>query len=130
MIILVNVFALLSLGLYLWGKITPVAFLINSFLWMVLMISLWFILPGVVYRRAQTFQRRFTMYFHQDDFTLEHEMGRRNWPYTALQSFKETPNFFHLYFDSRSFLLVPKDGFETIEDIGKLREMLRNKVRK
>ncbi len=128
MIILVNVFAMLSLVLYLLHKITPVAFIINSLLWIALMISLWFILPGVVYRRAQTFQHHFTMYFNEDDFTLEHDKGRRNWPYSALQSFKETPNFFHLYFDARSFLLVPKEGFKTIEDIGKLREMLRGKI--
>ena len=128
MIILVNVFAMLSLVLYLLHKITPVAFIINSLLWIALMISLWFILPGVVYRRAQTFQHHFTMYFNEDDFTLEHDKDRRNWPYSALQSFKETPNFFHLYFDARSFLLVPKEGFKTIEDIGKLREMLRGKI--
>ena len=128
MIILVNVFAMLSLVLYLLHKITPVAFIINSLLWIALMISRWFILPGVVYRRAQTFQHHFTMYFNEDDFTLEHDKGRRNWPYSALQSFKETPNFFHLYFDARSFLLVPKEGFKTIEDIGKLREMLRGKI--
>lgn len=130
MIILVNVFALLSLVLYIMGKITPVAFIINSLLWIVLMISLWFVLPGLVYRRAKTFQQHFRMYFNEDDFTLEHEKGRRSWPYTSLQSFKETPNFFHLYFDERSFLLVPKDGFESLEDIGRLREILRGRLKK
>lgn len=130
MIILVNVFAILSLVLYLMGLITPVAFIINSLLWMLLMISVWFILPGVVYRRSETFQHHFTMYFNQDDFTLEHQNGRRNWPYSALKTFKETPNFFHLYFDERSFLLVPKDGFKEIEDIGELRDMLRSKTGK
>lgn len=128
MIILVNAFAILSLVLYTMGKITPVAFIINSLLWIILMISVWFILPGVVYRRAETFRHHFTMYFNQDDFTLEHEKGRRNWPYSALKTFKESPNFFHLYFDERSFLLVPKDGFKTIEDIGSLRELLRKKT--
>jgi len=130
MIILVNVFAILSLVLYLMGFITPIAFIINSLLWMVLMISIWFILPGVVYRRAETFKHHFTMYFNQDDFTLEHANGHRNWPYSALKFFKETPNFFHLYFDERSFLLVPKDGFKSLEDIGKLRELLRSKLNK
>lgn len=130
MIILVNVFALLSLALYIMGKITPVAFIINSLLWIMLMISLWFILPGIVYRRAKTFQQHFIMYFNDDDFTLEHEKGQRSWPYTSLQSFKETPNFFHLYFDERSFLLVPKDGFKTIEDMVRLREILKSRLTK
>ena len=130
MIILVNLFAILSLVLYLFGKITPVAFIINSLLWMLLMISVWFILPGVVYRRAQTFQHHFSMYFNDQDFTLEHVNGRRNWQYSDLTTFKETPNFFHLYFDSRSFLLVPKEGFKSIEDISKLRQILKNKTGK
>lgn len=130
MIILVNAFAVLSLVLYAMQKITPVAFIINSLLWMVLMISIWFILPGVVYKRAKTFRHHFKMYFNEADFTLEHDKGRRNWPYAALKNFKETPNFFHLYFDERSFLLVPKNGFKDIEDIGKLREILKGRIKK
>lgn len=130
LIILVNVFAVLALVLYMMHKITPMAFLVNSLLWFVLMISLWFILPGVVYRRAETFKHHFTMYFDEDDFTLEHERGKRSWPYTALQSFKETPLFFHLYFDSRSFFLVPKNGFKNQDEVSLVRRLLLNKVRK
>lgn len=128
MIILVNAFAILSLLLYAFGKITPVAFILNSLLWMLIMVSTWFILPGVVYRRTETFKHLFTMYFNEDDFTLEHEKGRRNWPYRALKFFKETPKFFLLYFDERSFLLVPKDGLKSILDVSKLRELLKTKV--
>lgn len=128
MIILVNVFAVIALALYAGGKITPTAFLLNSFLWVLIMVSLWFVLPGVVYRRAETFKHHFIMYFSDNDFTLEHEKGKRSWPYNALHSFRETPNFFHLYFDPRSFLLVPKDGFTTIDDISNLRQLLKNKT--
>ncbi|HEY0732324.1 MAG TPA: YcxB family protein, partial [Chitinophagaceae bacterium] len=48
MLVLVNVFALASLALYAFGKITPAAFLVGSFLWLVLMVSFWFILPFMV----------------------------------------------------------------------------------
>ncbi|MCH5600577.1 YcxB family protein [Niabella ginsengisoli] len=128
MVILVNAFAILSLILYTIGKITPTAFLTYSFLWIILMVSLWFILPSVVYKKAETFKHSFAMHFNADDFTLEHEHGKRSWPYSALQSFKETPNFFHLYFDTRSFLLVPKDAFKDLEEMQSLREMLKNKI--
>ena len=128
MIVLVNAFAILSLILYLMGKITPVAFLTYSFLWIVLMVSVWFILPTVVYNRAQTFRHQFSMHFNENDFTLEHQQGKkRSWPYSALQHFKETPNFFHLYFDTRSFLLVPKEAFNDLEDMQRIRELLKNK---
>ena len=43
MLILVNVFALLSILLYALKKVGPMAFLIGSFLWIVLMISFWFL---------------------------------------------------------------------------------------
>jgi len=128
MIILVNAFAILSLILYTLGKITPIAFLTYSFLWIVLMASIWFILPSVVYKQAKTFLHAFTMYFNEADFTLEHEQGKRSWPYSALQNFKETPNFFHLYFDAKSFLLVPKDAFKSLEEMQDFRALLKSKT--
>ena len=72
MLIVVNVFALLSITLYAFGKITPMAFLVGSTLWIVLMISFWFILPFLVYRRAETFQHSFSMNFEPSGFTLMH----------------------------------------------------------
>ncbi|WP_346237937.1 YcxB family protein [Niabella insulamsoli] len=125
MVILVNAFAILSLILYMMGKISPTAFLTYSLLWLVLMVSLWFILPTVVFNRAATFQHSFAMHFNEDDFTLEHERGKRSWPYAALKSYKETPHFFHLYFDARSFLLVPKSAFKDLEDMQSLRDRLK-----
>lgn len=128
MIILVNIFAVIALILYAFQKITPAAFLLNSFLWILLMICLWFILPSVVYNKAETFKHQFSMYFNDSDFTLEHDHGKRSWPYTALHSYKESPNFFHLYFDHRSFLLVPKNAFKDSEGVSAFRKLLMNKV--
>src|SRR5258706_6739846 len=84
MLILVNVFALASITLYAFHKITALAFLVGSFLWIILMISFWFILPGMVYRRAETFRNNFSMDFKEDGFTLSHERGFRSWPWNAL----------------------------------------------
>ena len=128
MLILVNVFALLSLGFYVWGKITPLAFLTGSLLWIVLMVSFWFILPGLVYRRAITFKHKFSMSFGDDGFTLEHDRGSKYWPWSALKTWIESPHFFHLYYDSRSFFLVPKTGYRDKEEIAEMRELLRRKV--
>lgn len=129
MLILVNVFALTSVTLYALKKITPDAFLVGSFLWIILMISFWFILPFMVYRKAVTFRHTFTMDFRDDGFTLSHEKGSRNWPWTALQSYLESPHFFHLYFDSRSFLLVPKNGTDS-DGVLALRNLIKEKVKK
>ena len=128
MIILVNVFALTAAILFYLKKITPLAFLIGSLLWFGLMISIWFILPGVVYRRAATFQDHFTMDFGEEQFTLGNERGSHSWPWKALSSFLESPHFFHLYFDSRSFFLVPKSGCKTSDEIFQLRQLLKEKI--
>jgi len=131
MLILVNVFAIASVTLYALRKITPMAFLVGSCLWIVLMISFWFILPGLVYRRAETFKNNFTMQFGDNDFTLGHEGGgSRTWPWKALSNFIESPHFFHLYFDSRSFFLVPKSGCRDKDEVYELRQLLKEKVKK
>lgn len=130
MIILVNVFALTAAILFYLKKITPLAFLIGSLLWFGLMISIWFILPGVVYKRAATFQDHFTMDFGEEQFTLGNERGSRSWPWKALSSFLESPHFFHLYFDSRSFFLVPKSGCKTSDEVFQLRQLLKEKINK
>jgi hypothetical protein len=130
MIIVVNVFALASLVLYAFHKITPWAFMTGSLLWIILMISFWFILPGIVYRRAETFRHEFSMSFDQTGFSLQHERGGRNWPWEALSNFVESPHFFHLYFDARSFFLVPKSGFKDKDEVYEMRQMLKDKVKK
>jgi YcxB-like protein len=131
MLIMVNVFALGSIILYAIGKITPTAFFVGSFLWVVLMISFWFILPGAVYRRAVTFKHNFSMSFDEEGFTLGHEGGgSKNWQWAALKNYVESPHFFHLYFDSRSFFLVPKDGCKDTDEVYDLRQLIKSKVKK
>jgi len=130
MLILVNVFALASITLYALGKITPMAFFVGSFLWIVLMISFWFILPFMVYRRAITFKHEFSMDFREDGFTLAHERGSKSWTWSSLKNFVESPHFFHLYFDSRSFLLVPKSACKDSDEIHELRNLIKGKVKK
>lgn len=129
MIILVNVFALVSAALFYLKKILPYAFLLSSFLWIVLMTSFWFILPGIVYRRAATFKDHFTMSFKNDGFSVGNERGSRDWEWKSLTGYLETPHFFHLYFSTTSFFLVPKIAFTDEERI-ELRGLLRNKITK
>jgi hypothetical protein len=129
MIILVNVFALVSATLFYLKKVLPFAFLISSFLWLVLMITFWFILPGIVYRKAATFRDHFTMSFEAESFSLGNERGSRSWEWKAVSSYLETPNFFHLYFTSTSFFLVPKVAF-TDDERTEMRGLLRDKVRR
>ncbi|MCX6317876.1 MAG: YcxB family protein [Bacteroidetes bacterium] len=131
MIIVVNVFALISIILYALGKITPMAFFVGSFLWVVLMISFMFILPNVVYRRAVTFKHEFSMEFTDEHFTLSHGGGgAKTWAWPAVKTFLESPHFFHLYFDPRSFFLVPKEGCKDDDEVFELRQLIKRNVGK
>lgn len=130
MIILVNVFAIASLILYLFHKITPFAFIIGASMWFVLMISFWFVMPSMVYRRAATFKDHFSMNFNEQGFKLQHEKGSRSWEWGALSSYLESPYFFHLYFNSRSFFLVPKSGCKDHEEVVELRQLLKSNIKR
>jgi len=129
MIILVNVFAISSAALFYFQKILPFAFLVSSFLWFVLMITFWFILPFMVYRRAATFKDHFTMNFEDQGFSLGNERGSRSWEWRSLSTYVETPHFFHLYFDATSFFLVPKVAFSD-DQRHEMRDLLKAKVKK
>jgi signal transduction histidine kinase len=127
MIIVVNVFAILSAGLYYFKKVSPLAFLLSSTLWFILMISFWYILPGIIYRKSATFKDRFKVSFEDQHMFIENERGSRSWPWTAFSTMLESPHFFHLYFDSRSFFIIPKDAFEA-DQLHEVRQFLKEKI--
>ena len=124
LIIAVNVFAVGAMVLYALGKVHPFAFLLSSCLWLVLMIAIWWWMPWMVYRQTKAFQHSFDMEFDVNGFTLAHEGNGKQWNWSALHHWTETPNFFHLYFDARSFWLVPKEGFSDADRL-QLRDWLR-----
>ena len=127
MMILVNVFAILSAGLFFFKKISPFAFLISAFLWFIMMIAFWFFLPITIYRKSATFKDRFKATFGNAGFTIENERGSRSWDWKEFASSMESPHFFHLYFDTRSFFIVPKDAF-TGDVVHEARKILSAKI--
>jgi hypothetical protein len=128
MMILVNVFALLAAGLFFFKLITPLPFLMSSVLWLSMMAAFWIWLPMLVYRRSRTFKDSFFVNVDENHLTIETENTNKVWAWREFSSLIETPGFFHLYFDSRSFFLIPKDAFESSDDIHQARQMMRNKI--
>jgi hypothetical protein len=127
MIILINVFALLVSALFYFKKIVPTLFFTVTFMWIVLMLSFWFVLPGLVYRRAATFKDKFTMDFEEDGFSLGNERGGRRWSWKTVSYYLETPHFIHFYFNATSFFLIPKKAFDQ-QQLAQMREILRRKI--
>lgn len=129
MMILVNVFAIVAAGLYFFKKVSAYAFLGSSLLWFILMISFWFVLPNIIYRKSATFKDNFKVSFEEQHMFLENARGSRSWPWSAFSSVIESPHFFHLYFDSRSFFIIPKEAFEG-DSLYEARQILKDKIKK
>ncbi len=127
MMILVNVFAIASAALFFLKKISPLAFLLSSVLWFAMMIAFWFLLPGIIYRKSATFKDRFKVTLGPSEFMIENERGSRSWPWNQFSTMMESPYFFHLYFDSRSFFIVPKTAFEG-DSVHEARKILKSKI--
>lgn len=130
LLVFINVFAILSAVMFYLHKIQPISFLLFSLLWFILMLIIWRILPGSIYRRSATFKDHFIMHFREEAVTLETERGSKDWSWQAFSSFLESHYYFHLYFDARSFFLVPKDAFKDIPELQEVREMFRTKIKK
>jgi YcxB-like protein len=123
MIILVNLFAILSAILFYMHKIQSLHFFLFSVMWFVMMIVFWFLLPNLIYRKSATFKDRLRVDLLNEDFRIENEKGGQSWPYTKFSTWMESPHFFHMYFNPRSFFIVPKDAFEG-DDVHEARKIL------
>ena len=130
LLILLNVFTILSAILFFMHKIQPLSFLTFSLLWFVLLITIWRLLPLSVYKKSQTFQDQFSMDLNEQDVVLQTERGSHAWQWREFSSFLESPHFFHLYFNSRSFFLVPKDAFKELDALQQARTLLKEKLKK
>jgi YcxB-like protein len=127
MIILINIFAIVSAGLFFFKKINPMAFLVSSLLWFVLMITFWFLMPNMVYKKAATFKDRLKAILTDSEFRIETGAGGRSWAWKEFSTWMESPFFFHLYFNPRSFFIVPKDAFEG-DEVHEARKMLAENI--
>jgi hypothetical protein len=128
LVIVINIFAIASAILYGLKIIEGLPFTIFSILWISLMVVIWRVLPASIYRRNATFQDHFSIRFEEEGVELSNENGHKAWPWTAFSSFLESPYFFHLYFDTRSFFLVPKEGFKDINQLQAVRQLIREKI--
>jgi hypothetical protein len=112
LVILVNVFAIVAAVLFYTKKIRPEPFLLGSLIWLGLMAAFWYFLPNSIYKRSATFKDSFRMQINEGGIVLENERGEVHWHWKQFSNYFESPHFFHLYFDSKSFFLVPKEGMD------------------
>ncbi|MEI9957564.1 MAG: YcxB family protein [Ferruginibacter sp.] len=64
------------------------------------------------------------------EFRIENERGGRSWAWNEFSTWIESPYFFHLYFNSRSFFIVPKDAFTGEDGVFETRKIIKEKIPK
>jgi YcxB-like protein len=130
MIIVINVFALLSFFLFAFKKIPALPFLFFAILWFTLWLSIRWLLPLSIYKKSATFKDNFVLSLTDQGVLLKTKKGNQLWRWEDFTAFKETIYFFHVYFSSRSFFMIPKDSFKDITEIQAARKLLKERIRK
>ena len=126
--IVVLLFDVVSGVFYFTNKIRPEPFLLGAAIWFCFLIAFWYLMPGAVYKRSQTFREKFTIYFQPSYIALENDKGRVEWQWNRFTNYFETPYFFHLYFSTKSFFIVPKDDISP-DDQSQIRSLLNEHVK-
>ena len=130
LVIVINVFAILSAILFFLKRIQALPFLIFSVLWFCLWISIRRLLPLSIYKKSATFRDTFILTLEDRGMLLETKKGHQLWEWQAFSGFKETAYFFHVYFNARAFFMIPKDSFKDITEIQAARKLLKEKIKK
>lgn len=128
LIIVVNLFAILSAALFYMKQVTPFAFMISSLLWVLLLLNFWFIMPHWVYKRSPLFKDKLTATIDDQGLRLSNEKGHSDWGWQEFTTWLESPHFFHLYLGERIFLILPKEAFQD-EDVMDIRKQLKDRLK-
>ena len=128
MMILVNVFALFAAVLYAFKLISPLPFLMSSVLWISMMGAFWIWLPALIYRKSKTFKDQFDVFIEEQHFFIQTFSGKRAWAWREFQRYYETPGFFHLYFDDKTFFLIPKNAFADSSALDEARRIFKTGI--
>ncbi len=126
LMIIINLYAVVTAVLLFMKKIRPEPFLLGSILWIALMLYFWFILPNQFYKKTTLFKERWDFSYNNHAATLVGSLGEASWGWDTVTHYFESPEFFHFYFSPKSFFLIPKDGI-SMEDQHAIRGILKDK---
>jgi len=124
LMIIVNVYAIVTAVLLFMKKIRPEPFLLGSLLWIVLMIFFWYILPSLFYKKTTLFKEKWEFSFNQKEAKLISSLGEASWGWETVTHYFESPYFFHFYFGPKSFFIIPKSTI-SVEDQHQIRGILK-----
>jgi hypothetical protein len=126
LMIIINLYAVVTAVLLFMKKIRPEPFLLGSILWIALMLYFWFILPNQFYKKTTLFKEGWNFSYNSQAATLVGALGEASWGWDTVTHYFESPEFFHFYFSPKSFFLIPKEGI-SLEDQHIIRGILKDK---
>jgi hypothetical protein len=126
LMIVVNVYAILTGILLFLKKIRPELFLLGSVLWIVLLILFWYLMPNIFYKKTALFTYNWDFSFDNQKASLQSMQGEAAWSWEEVSHYFESPHFFHIYFGPKTFFLIPNDNM-TLEIKQTLRAILKKK---
>jgi hypothetical protein len=129
LMIVVNLFAILSAILFYFNKVQGLSFLIFSLLWFLLWLNIRVLLPNNIYKKSHTFKDEFTVDISNAGLRLQTSVGSQSWDWTAFSGYRESLYFFHLYFDKRSYFLIPKDSFSSFMEEDEARTQFKTSIK-
>jgi hypothetical protein len=128
LIILINIFAIVSVGLFFAGKLQSNKLTIFSALWFATMLAVWFLLPNSVYKNTATFKDEIVANLNSDELALNTHKGTKYIPWSGFSHVKESPEFFYLYQNAKSFFLIPKSAAHDDASVPALRKFFNEHI--
>jgi hypothetical protein len=126
LMIIVNIYAIVTAVLLFMKKIRPEPFLLGSLLWIILMVFFWYVLPNLFYKKTELLKQNWEFNFNETFARLTGSLGEASWDWATVTHYFESPEFFHFYFAPKSFFLIPKAEI-SIEDQHIIRGILKDK---
>jgi hypothetical protein len=124
LMVIVNLYAIVTAVLLFMKKIRPEPFLLGSVLWLVLMAFFWYVLPTLFYKKTTLFKEKWEFSFNEKEATLVSTIGEASWGWETVTHYFESPHFFHFYFGPKSFFIIPKSTI-SVEDQHHIRGILK-----
>ena len=126
LMIVVNVYAILTGILLFLKKIRPELFLLGSVLWIVLLLLFWYLMPNIFYKKTALFSYSWDFSFDNQKASLHSKQGEAGWNWEEVTHYFESPHFFHIYFGPKTFFIIPTNNM-SLEIQQSLRAILKNK---
>jgi hypothetical protein len=128
MVIVLNIFTIVTAILFAFKKISGDIFITCSFLWLLIFMLIWWGLPLIIWRKEETFKVNLSIAMDNGGLTITAPKGKQFWPWDKFSMFVNSPDFFYMYLSNSSFFLIPKSKFNHIDALS-VYDFLKNHVK-